>query len=64
MRLNVAKLGCDFLVGSGESLHGPSSIAFLYVKKPILEALPPFLTGNVERPKETRIYRRLSIVAS
>ena len=46
MRLDVAALGCDFLVATGHKLYGPSGIGVLYGKEARLEAMPPFLGGG------------------
>ncbi len=45
-RVNVAELGCDFLVGSSHKLCGPTGIGFLWAREAILEAMPPFLGGG------------------
>ena len=44
--VNVAALGCDFLVGSSHKLCGPTGIGFLWAREHILEAMPPFLGGG------------------
>jgi cysteine desulfurase / selenocysteine lyase len=46
MRLDVAALGCDFLVATGHKLYGPTGIGVLYGKESRLEAMPPFLGGG------------------
>jgi cysteine desulfurase/selenocysteine lyase len=45
-RVNVAELGCDFLVGSSHKLCGPTGIGFLWAREELLEAMPPFLGGG------------------
>jgi cysteine desulfurase/selenocysteine lyase len=45
-RVNVAELGCDFLVGSSHKFCGPTGIGFLWAREAILEAMPPFLGGG------------------
>jgi cysteine desulfurase/selenocysteine lyase len=45
-RVNVAELGCDFLVGSSHKLCGPTGMGFLWGRETILEAMPPFLGGG------------------
>jgi cysteine desulfurase/selenocysteine lyase len=45
-RLNVAELGCDFLVGSSHKLCGPTGMGFLWGREALLEAMPPFLGGG------------------
>jgi cysteine desulfurase/selenocysteine lyase len=44
--IDVASLGCDFLVGSSHKLCGPTGIGFLWARERILEAMPPFLGGG------------------
>ncbi|MFN9660917.1 MAG: SufS family cysteine desulfurase [Cyanobacteriota bacterium] len=44
--VNVAELGCDFLVGSSHKFCGPTGIGFLWAREEILEAMPPFLGGG------------------
>lgn len=44
--LDVKKLGCDFLVtGALKYLLGSPGIAFLYVRRELVESLEPFVTG-------------------
>lgn len=45
IRLNVAKIGCDILSGTGRKfLRGPRGTGFLYVSKSIIDQLdPPFV---------------------
>ena len=45
-RVDVAELGCDFLVGSSHKICGPTGIGFLWAREEILEAMPPFLGGG------------------
>jgi cysteine desulfurase/selenocysteine lyase len=45
-RVNVAELGCDFLVGSSHKICGPTGMGFLWAREAILEAMPPFLGGG------------------
>jgi cysteine desulfurase/selenocysteine lyase len=45
-RVNVAELGCDFLVGSSHKLCGPTGMGFLWGREEVLEAMPPFLGGG------------------
>ncbi len=45
-KLDVRKLGIDFLAGSGHKLCGPTGIGFLWSKKEILEKIPPFFGGG------------------
>jgi cysteine desulfurase/selenocysteine lyase len=44
--VDVARLGCDFLVGSSHKLCGPTGMGFLWAREEILEAMPPFLGGG------------------
>jgi len=44
--LNFKKLDCDFYSFSGHKIYGPFGIGGLYVKKQILESMPPFMTGG------------------
>jgi cysteine desulfurase / selenocysteine lyase len=44
--VNVARLGCDFLVGSSHKLCGPTGMGFLWAREALLEAMPPFLGGG------------------
>ena len=45
-RVNVAELGCDFLVGSSHKICGPTGMGFLWARETILEGMPPFLGGG------------------
>jgi cysteine desulfurase/selenocysteine lyase len=44
--VNVAELGCDFLVASGHKMLGPTGIGFLYGRAELLEKMEPFLCGG------------------
>ena len=44
--VDVEKLGADFLAFSGHKMLAPFGIGVLYVRKEILEDMPPFLTGG------------------
>lgn len=46
MPIDVQAMDCDWLVGSGHKMCATTGIGFLYGKKAILEAMPPFLGGG------------------
>jgi cysteine desulfurase/selenocysteine lyase len=46
MPTDVQALDVDFLAASGHKMLGPTGIGFLYGKRPLLEAMPPFMTGG------------------
>jgi cysteine desulfurase / selenocysteine lyase len=46
MPVSVRDIGCDFLVASGHKMCGPTGIGFLYGKKQLLEAMPPYMGGG------------------
>ena len=46
MPIDIQQIGCDWLVASGHKMCAPTGIGFLYGKKAILEAMPPFLGGG------------------
>jgi len=46
MPVDVRSLDVDFLAASGHKMCGPTGIGFLYGKRALLEAMPPFLTGG------------------
>ncbi len=45
-RLNVGRLGVDFLAFSGHKIFGPTGIGVLYGKRELLEAMPPVTFGG------------------
>ncbi len=45
-RLNLGRLGVDFLAFSGHKLFGPTGIGVLYGKRELLEAMPPSSFGG------------------
>ena len=45
-KVDVQSLDADFYAFSGHKLLGPMGIGALYVKKTLLETMPPFLTGG------------------
>ena len=46
MAIDVQALDVDFFAASGHKMLGPTGIGFLYGKRALLEAMPPFLTGG------------------
>jgi cysteine desulfurase/selenocysteine lyase len=46
LSVDVRDLDADFYVGTGHKLYGPTGIGFLYGKRDMLEALPPFEGGG------------------
>jgi cysteine desulfurase / selenocysteine lyase len=46
MPVDVRALDVDFYAASGHKMCGPTGIGFLYGKRALLEAMPPFLTGG------------------
>ncbi|WP_413166763.1 SufS family cysteine desulfurase [Capilliphycus salinus ALCB114379] len=46
MPVDVQAMDCDWLVGSGHKMCGPTGIGFLYGKLEILKEMPPFLGGG------------------
>ncbi len=46
MPIDVQALDVDFFAASGHKMCGPTGIGFLYGKRALLEAMPPFLTGG------------------
>ncbi len=46
MPIDVQALDVDFFAASGHKMCGPTGIGFLYGKRRLLDAMPPFLTGG------------------
>lgn len=46
MPVDVQALDADFVAASGHKMCGPTGIGFLYGKRALLDAMPPFLTGG------------------
>jgi cysteine desulfurase/selenocysteine lyase len=46
LTVDVQAMGCDWLVGSGHKMCGPTGIGFLYGKEELLTEMPPFLGGG------------------
>ena len=44
--VDVQDLDCDFYAFSGHKLYGPMGVGALYIKKDILESLPPYQGGG------------------
>ena len=45
-KVDVRALDVDFFAASGHKMLGPTGIGFLYGKRALLDAMPPFLTGG------------------
>lgn len=45
-KIDVQALDVDFFAASGHKMCGPTGIGFLYGKRALLEAMPPFLRGG------------------
>jgi cysteine desulfurase/selenocysteine lyase len=46
MPIDVRDLEVDFFAASGHKMCGPTGIGFLYGRRDLLDAMPPFLTGG------------------
>ncbi len=46
MHVDVQDWDCDFMAFSGHKMCGPTGIGILYGKRPLLEAMPPFMGGG------------------
>ncbi len=46
MPIDVQDLEVDFFAASGHKMCGPTGIGFLYGRRTLLDAMPPFLTGG------------------
>ncbi|MDP9316344.1 MAG: cysteine desulfurase [Chloroflexota bacterium] len=44
--VDVGELGIDFLAFSGHKMCGPTGVGVLWGRKPLLQAMPPFLGGG------------------
>jgi cysteine desulfurase/selenocysteine lyase len=44
--VDVQALGVDFYVGSAHKMYGPTGIGFLYGRRELLEAMPPWQGGG------------------
>ncbi len=63
--VDVRALDVDFFAASGHKMCGPTGIGFLYGKRALLEAMPPFLAGgDMIRRSPTRRRRSTSCPGS
>jgi cysteine desulfurase/selenocysteine lyase len=46
MAVDVQNWDCDFMAFSSHKMCGPTGIGILYGKRPLLEAMPPFMGGG------------------
>jgi len=46
MKVDVQNMDCDFMAFSAHKMLGPTGVGILYVKKDILEKMPPFIGGG------------------
>jgi len=46
IKIDVRKLGCDFIVFSGHKIYGPTGIGILYGKQSYLEKMNPYQGGG------------------
>jgi cysteine desulfurase/selenocysteine lyase len=46
MPVDVQEMDCDFMAFSAHKMLGPTGVGILYVKKEILEKMPPFIGGG------------------
>ena len=62
MPVDVQKTDCDFLAFSAHKMLGPTGVGILYVKRKILEEMPPFIGGGdmiKEVHKQNTLYNDL-----
>ncbi|MEJ7641505.1 MAG: cysteine desulfurase [Candidatus Nitrosocosmicus sp.] len=62
LHTDVQDLDCDFMAFSAHKMLGPTGVGILYVKKEILEHMPPFITGGdmiKEVHKENTVFNEL-----
>ncbi|WP_075595085.1 cysteine desulfurase [Novacetimonas hansenii] len=45
-RVDVQALDADFYVVTGHKLYGPTGVGFLWARRELLEAMPPFMGGG------------------
>ncbi|MCL1468909.1 SufS family cysteine desulfurase [Argonema galeatum] len=46
LAIDVQQIDCDWLVASSHKMCGPTGIGFLYGKRDLLRAMPPFMGGG------------------
>ena len=46
MKVDVQDMDCDFMAFSAHKMLGPTGVGVLYVKKELLEKMPPFMGGG------------------
>ena len=46
MKVDVQEMDCDFMAFSAHKMLGPTGVGILYVKKELLEKMPPFMGGG------------------
>ena len=46
MKVDVQKMDCDFMAFSAHKMLGPTGVGVLYVKRELLEKMPPFMGGG------------------
>ena len=46
MQVDVQKMDCDFMAFSAHKMLGPTGVGVLYVKRDLLEKMPPFMGGG------------------
>jgi cysteine desulfurase/selenocysteine lyase len=46
MSVDVQDIGCDFMAFSAHKMLGPTGVGVLYVKRELLEKMPPFIGGG------------------
>ncbi len=44
--VDVQALGCDFFAASAHKMYGPTGVGFLWGRKPLLDAMPPWQGGG------------------
>ncbi|MER3407608.1 MAG: cysteine desulfurase [Nitrososphaera sp.] len=46
MPVDVQKMDCDFMAFSAHKMLGPTGVGVLYIKREVLEKMPPFMGGG------------------